>query len=121
MKEHNVAIIQLNETLSACGSPNFEAILKKEIARLETNQLPLQQGLVSSNYVTDDPITAIINLISDMDEIIQVKAGIFYKGIMGGCNCADDPTPDSKNNEYCEVQLDIDKVTGKTLVALVTK
>jgi len=56
-----------------------------------------------------------------MDEIIQVKAGIFYKGIMGGCNCADDPTPDSKNNEYCEVQLDIDKVTGKTLVALVTK
>jgi hypothetical protein len=38
-----------------------------------------------------------------------------------GCSCADDPTPDSKNNEYCVVQLDIDKTTAETTIDLVTE
>ena len=116
----NVTMIQL-EALSAWGTLGFEAILKQEISQLETSQLPLQQGLSSSNYVTDDPITVIINHITETNEVIWVKTGIFYKGIMGGCSCADDPTPDSKNNEYCEVLLDIDKATGLTAIMLVSE
>jgi hypothetical protein len=55
-----------------------------------------------------------------MENVIRVKAGIFYQGVLGGCSCADDPTPASEINEYCEVQLDIDKSTAATAVELVT-
>lgn len=63
----------------------------------------------------------VINSISEMENIIRVKAGIFYQSVIGGCSCADDPTPVSEINEYCEVQLDIDKATAATAVALVTE
>jgi hypothetical protein len=114
-------MIQLNKSLHAWGSPNFEAILKQEIAQLGADRLPLQQGLSSSNYVTDDPITVLINNVVEMENIIRIRAGIFYTGGIGGCSCADDPAPSGENNEYCEVQLDMDKTTATTVVGLVAE
>jgi len=119
--DRNIDMVQLNDVLSTLGTPDFEATLKHEITQLDASRLPLQQGLSSSNYVADDPITVIVNHITEKDEVIRIKVGIFYKGIIGGCSCTDDPTPDSKNSEYCEVQLDIDRATGITTVALVTE
>jgi hypothetical protein len=114
-------MIRLEKTLSAWGTPDFEAVLKQEIAQLGDAQLPLQQGLLTGNYVTDDPITVMINSVAEMENVIRVKAGIFYQGALGGCSCADDPTPTSESNEYCEVQLDIDKTTAATSVVLATE
>ena len=112
-------MIQLNQTLRAWGTPEFKAVLKQEIAQLGIEQLPLQQGLTSGNYVTGEPVSAMIHNVAEIGNIIRVRAGIFYQGILGGCSCADDPTPTSESNEYCEVQLDIDKSTAVTTVALV--
>ena len=39
----------------------------------------------------------------------EIKLGVFYKGIVTGCSCADDPTPNNESNEYCVVQLLLDK------------
>jgi predicted TIM-barrel enzyme len=114
-------MIRLAKTLSAWGTPVFEAILKQEIAQLGADHLPLQQGLSTGNYVTDDPITVAIHSVAEIGNVIRVKAGIFYTGVIGGCSCADDPTPTSDINEYCEVQLDIDKETAVTAIALVTE
>lgn len=113
-------MIRLDKALSAWGTPDFGAVLKQEIAHLGADQLPLQQGLSNGNYVVDAPITVMINSVTEMENVIRIKAGIFYQGVMGGCSCADDPTPTSESNEYCEVQLDIDKATAATSVALVT-
>lgn len=114
-------MIRLDKALRAWGTPDFEAALKLEIAQLGIDQLPLQQGLSTGNYVTADPITVVINSVAEMDKVIRIKAGIFFKSVIGGCSCADDPTPTSEINEYCEVQLDIDKTTAATTVALVTE
>ena len=114
-------MIRLNNALRAWGTPDFKAVLKQEIAQLGADHFPLQQGLSSGNYVTDDPITVAINSVTEMEKVIRIKAGIFYQGVMGGCSCADDPTPISESNEYCVVQLDIDKKTAATAVALVTE
>ncbi|MDO8262044.1 MAG: hypothetical protein Q7T21_02355 [Gallionella sp.] len=114
-------MIRLEKALSAWGTPDFAAILRQEIAQLGAGQLPLQQGLSTGNYVADEPITVAINSVAELDNVIRVKAGIFYMGVIGGCSCADDPAPTSEINEYCEVQLDIDKVTAATAVALVTE
>lgn len=111
-------MIKLNQALRAWGSPQFEAVLKQEIAQF-ADQLPLQQGLSTGNYVTADPITVSIIGVADLEKVIRVSAGIFYQSVIGGCSCADDPTPVSEINEYCVVQLDIDRVTAATAVALV--
>ena len=113
-------MLRLDNALNAWGTPEFEIILKQEIAQ-RAGELPLQQGLSTGNYVADEPITVVINRVAETEDVIRVQAGIFYKGVIGGCSCADDPTPNSEINEYCEVQLDIDKATAAAAVTLVTE
>lgn len=112
-------MIKLEKSLHAWGTPDFQVVLKQEIAALKAGQLPLQQGLSTGNYVSDAPITLTIHSVAEIEKVIRVKAGIFYQGIIGGCSCTDDPTPASDINEYCEVQLDIDKTTAVTAIVLV--
>lgn len=114
-------MVRLDKALRAWGTPDFEATLKQEVAQLGADRLPLQQGLSTGNYVTADPITVVINSVAEREEVIRVKAGIFFRSVISGCSCADDPTPVSEINEYCEVRLDIDKSTAATAVALVTE
>ena len=112
-------MIRLDKSLRAWGMADFKAILKREVEELGADHLPLQQGLSVSSHVAGSPITMMIHRVAETDEVIRIKAGIFYQGIIAGCSCADDPTPSSENNEYCEVQLDIDKTTAATEVALI--
>ena len=113
-------MIQLNKAMSAWGTPEFEQILKQGLAQ-EADCLPLQQGLSTGNYVSDTPITVSIHSIVEMEDMIRVRAGIFYQGVIGGCSCTDDPTPISDINEYCEVQIVIDKVNAAATVTLVAE
>ena len=112
-------MIRLDKALRAWGSPDFKTILKQEIESMDAEQLPLQQGLTTGNYAVSNQLTAMINSVFETENLIRVTAGIFYKGVIGGCSCADDPTPVNENNEYCEVRLDIDKATAATAVSLV--
>ncbi len=111
-------MIHFDNALRALGTSDFETVLKQEIVR-QTEHLPLQQGLSTGNYVAAEPITVVLNSVAELETIIRVRAGIFYRGVIGGCSCEDDPTPASEINEYCEVQLDIDKATAAAAVALV--
>jgi len=114
-------MIKLDKSLQAWGKKGFRTILKAEIESLSIDQLPLQKGLTTGNYVSDAPITVAIHSVNEMQKKIIVKAGIFYQGIIGGCSCTDDPTPTSDINEYCEVQLEIDKVSANTVIVLVSE
>jgi hypothetical protein len=111
-------MFKLEKSLRAWGTPDFESILKQEVVG-GAQHLPLQQGLASCNYVADTPVTLLIQRVAETEKVIRIKAGIFYQGIIGGCSCTDDPTPASEITEYCVVQLDIDKATAATAVALV--
>lgn len=112
-------MIRLNKALDAWGTPDFEDVLKNEIAQMKVDQLPLQRGLTTSSHALDDDIKAVIIAVSESENFIHAKAGIFYSGIIAGCNCADDPTPVEAQSEYCEVRLDIDKTTAETKITLV--
>jgi len=112
-------MIRFIDALNAWGTPDFNAILRQEIERLTADQLPLQQGLSTGSHALDNRLRAMIISASDEGNTIRARAGIFYSGIIAGCSCADDPTPVNEENEYCEVQLDIDKATaGMTVVLL---
>ena len=82
------------------------------------DELPLQQGMSTGSHALDQPVSVMIIRVSDDQDHIHVRAGIFYTGIIAGCSCADDPTPVDEHAEYCEIRLDIDKATAATAVSL---
>jgi hypothetical protein len=109
---------RLPQSLNAWNTPGFRDVLKREIEQLDAAVLPLQQGLARSSHVSDRPFQAMILGVHEEAALIRVKAGIFYSGIIAGCSCADDPTPIDELNEYCVLQLDIDRTTAEATVTL---
>lgn len=110
--------MRLEQSLQAWGTPDFEAVFKRELAQA-AGELPLQQGLSQGSYVLDTPVTVIVNRVTEQEQRIQIRAGIFYQGIIAGCSCADDPTPDNETTEYCDVLLDIDRGSACTRASLI--
>ncbi len=111
-------MLNLPLSLQAWNTEHFSSALKQEIAALDPQLLPLQQGLQHSSYANGDNISAVILNTADSGNFIEVKVGIFYSGIIAGCNCADDPSPVDEINEYCELLFSIDKQNATATVAL---
>lgn len=107
----------LERSLAAWGTPGFDAALKGELAQ-HAADLPLQQALAHSSTVADTPITVLLQRAAEEPGAIRVRAGIFYEGLLGGCACANDPTPESPYTEYCEVEVAIDVASGAARVRL---
>jgi len=113
-------MIRLPQSRAAWNTADFEGVLKQELEQLDIRLLPLQQGMSQSSFVIEVPFQVMVISATDDHGVIKAKAGIFYKGIIPGCGCADDPTPDSEYAEYCELQLDIDRISAETHVTLMT-
>jgi len=111
-------VIRLHNSIKAWGKTEFNDVLKLEIEQIDAAQLPLQQGLTISSYALHHKIQAMVLGSSDETNFIHARIGIFYTGIIAGCNCADDPSPAEENNEYCEVQVVINKTSAETTVQL---
>jgi hypothetical protein len=107
----------LDRSLRAFGTAGFESTLKQELAQYAA-ELPLQRGLAYSDHVADEPLTVLLISQSGTERSICVRVGLFYQGLLAGCSCADDPTPANTVNEYCEVELLIDRATADTTVSL---
>jgi hypothetical protein len=69
--------------------------------------------------VVEAPFTVMLLGATAAGDYLRVKAGIFYAGILGGCNCADDPTPLDTQPEYCELWFEIDMRSGETHASLI--
>lgn len=110
----------LLQSRAAWNTPDFDTVFKREIEQLDAGLLPLQQGLSGTSSVADAPFTVLLLRATATGDCLQVKAGIVYAGILGGCSCADDPTPLEAQPEYCELWFDIDLRSGATDVRLAT-
>jgi len=111
-------MINLKSIVKKWGGDDFPSTLKAAVEEMSVKQLPLQQGLSFSNIALDTNLKVIVLNSSDTESSIAVKIGVFYSGLIAGCNCADDPTPADEQNEYCELQLNINKSTGLSTVDL---
>jgi hypothetical protein len=109
---------RLPGAVAAWNTPDFDAVLKREVAQLPSGILPLQQAMSFGSHALDDGISVMILGAADAGGFIQVRAGIFFSGIVAGCNCADDPTPVDALSEYCELLLAIDKDTAEAAITL---
>ena len=110
---------QLPRSLAAYGSPAFADILKAELGELDSQCLPLQQGLRSGSASLDNKLSFMLLAQQQNGDDILVKLGMFYSSIIAGCSCADDPTPLDKVNEYCEIHVRINRDTAGALITLV--
>jgi len=108
----------LQEVLHSWGRPEFDTKMKARIDAMTVEQLPLQQAITSSSYALDSSIKSIIINKSDDVASIIIKAGVYFTGIIAGCNCADDPSPADEIPEYCVVLVEIDKATAETTIML---
>jgi len=113
-------VISLSRSLAAYGTPEFRTVLKQEIEALDVSQLPLVRGMAGGSVPLAGSVEAMILDISETNASICVKAGIFFRSIIAGCACANDPTPENENNEYCEVELVINRSTAGTAATLLT-
>lgn len=110
----------LHDSARAWGAPEFKATLKRELEALPPGTLPLQEGLSASSYALDDKITAVVMATTEQAGRIRARVGLFYYGIVAGCSCADDPSANEPQNEYCEVWIDLDRASGEARVTLAT-
>jgi len=110
--------IRLIDSLAAWQTPEFSEVFKAEVKRLNPDLLPLQQGLAHSSSANGANLGVTILNLDETPDAIQVKAGLFYSGIIAGCSCADDPTTQHEVNEYCEVRFAIDIDSGEASVTL---
>lgn len=108
----------LSRALGAWNTPEFRNVLKNEIEDLDAALLPLQQGLARGSYASPDGFAVMILNVSEDPGSIRVTAGIHFTGIVAGCACADDPTPDGEYAEYCEILFEIDRRTARTTLTL---
>jgi hypothetical protein len=114
-------MIFLTASLAAWNTPAFSDAFKQELARLDTLQNFLQQGLRVSSYALVDKLAILVINALESPGMIEVKAGLFYSGVSAGCSCADDPTPVDEVTEYCEVLIEIDKATASATITLITE
>ncbi len=110
--------MHLPKSLQAWSGDGFADALKAELEALDISQLPMQQGLSQGSHVGTSPFSVMVLSTHEHPEHILANAGIFYTGIIAGCNCADDPTPVDEIREYCEVRIKIDKRTAWTQIEL---
>lgn len=111
-------MLNLADALNAWGSPAFAVVLKREL-ELHGGELPLQRGLAAGSVALDEHIEVMYLGADDEPTHLRVRVGVFFAGILAGCSCAGDPTPVEPQNEYCELELLIDKASGEA-VATVT-
>ncbi|MBT9568113.1 MAG: hypothetical protein IV085_07420 [Thiobacillus sp.] len=112
-------MIRLPASLKAWNTPQFRRTLQDEIEALDHHLLPLQRGLARSSQVTERPVQVMVISETETAHAIIVNVGVFYTGVIAGCNCADDPTPIDEQNEYCVIELVIDKRTAETEIGLI--
>jgi hypothetical protein len=103
----------LTHSLRAWPSESFAQTLKNEIENLPPGVLPLADA--ASCHVDDSPITATVLRVEEGEGEIRAKVGVFFAEILTGCSCGYEPEPLSA---YCEIQVKIDKATGKAVFEL---
>lgn len=89
---------------------------QQALKHLTLDNLPLIECCHHSGNIDEESID--INLLSsaEFEQVIQLKIGVFFREILPGCACSDDPSQAiSYENGYCELQVEVDKTTAKVI------
>ena len=85
---------------------DFTASLELEIESLPSGILPLHKAVTPGSYVDDSDMACTILRVTETDNVIQARVGIFFTEIVVSCGCGDEPM---HQNAYTEMDIHIDK------------
>lgn len=108
----------LKESLKHWNTDSFKDVFKSELLSLDTTLLPLHLATNQGGHVDYSSIGLTILSTSEHENLVNVKTGIFFTEIVGGCNCDDDP---SESNNYCILLINIDKITSACSFSLLSE
>ena len=94
-------MIAFTKSLNSWNTPEFKQVLSQEILGLDASDLPLQQALSQSSYVSESAFSVNVQASEENEKSVTTKVGIFFTGIIAGSCCSDDPTPVDELQEYC--------------------
>jgi len=112
-------VILLPNALKAWNTDQFKAVFIQEVEALYGHDLPLQQGLRWSSYAVAEGFRIMVSAMTETTDNLEIKTGVFYKGIIAGCSCSDDPSPTDEQTEYCEMRFYINKQSAQTSVEVI--
>jgi hypothetical protein len=111
------AQLTLTRSAAAWNSAEFGVTLADEVGALGPHHAALrpllQAALTQTSAVADAPVSVQILRLDKTADRVRLRLGLFYAGVIAGCNCADDPTPVDTITEHCELLLDLDPATGR--------
>lgn len=113
-----MSAVHLPKSLAAWGGEAFKETLTRELAGLDPACYPLQQGLSQSSIALDHDLSFVLISADESEQALRARVGIFFKGMIAGCSCADDPSPADEQPEYCEVWVRIDPDSAETTIRL---
>ena len=109
----------LQKSLHAWNTSTFESTFKSEVGDLDKDLLPLQKCLSFSSYVSNEKISPVVMSSSADATHLLIKCTIFYTGIIAGCSCSDDPTPQDTQQESCDLLFRINRSNAETQIELI--
>jgi hypothetical protein len=93
----------------------FALSLKRELMALGSGVLPLEKGVAYGGLVDDSNLAVSILRSTDAGSAIVVRVGVFFTEVIAGCNCDEDP---QSIPAYCELRVDIDKLSAEADMTL---
>lgn len=102
----------LTRTLAAWPSPLRDSILKQELEGLDPGLLPLREAMARGNQVAAEPVRVLVLATGEDEDGYWARVGLLFASLVGGCQCADDPSPLEALPEYAELEIRIDRQTG---------
>ncbi len=108
--------MKLVDSLEAWNDSDFVQRFKTEVASQKVEALSLQQQLCRGSVALEGIQDVMVLHRWENGGRLHVRAGVFYRGIIAGSCCIDDPTPVEPHEEYCELEFRIDRETGETEV-----
>lgn len=97
------------EVLQCTNSDEFAAQFRLALSSLDVEQLSLQQAVKNGSIALNQGISVMIISHQQTELLLEVKVGIFFRSMIAGCNCADDPSPVDTLEEYAEAWFYIDR------------
>jgi len=95
--------------LRAWPGDDFSEALKIQLAELGSDDLPLAAAMTQGGQIDDSEISFSVLGVDETVDALNAKVGVFFKEVVGGCNCSEDPVA---HNTYCEMIVEICRKTG---------
>jgi hypothetical protein len=107
-------VLRLGPGLGGGEGDQIDQALVRGLRTLPPGSLPLEAACTQGGIVDDRDAAFTVLGIDATPRWVTARVGIFFKELVGGCNCHDDPI---ESHAYGVFQVEVDRTTGVTTIS----